>query len=60
LDTFEIHYTSEKPLEQAEIKTMEDVFSDYLEPNLIYIFRRKDIMQRGSSGKLKQFISLVK
>lgn len=60
LDTFEIHYTSEKPLEQAEIKTMEEVFSDYLEPNLIYIFQRKDIMQRGSSGKLKQFISLVK
>lgn len=60
LDTFEIHYTSEKPLKQAEIKTMEDVFSDYLEPNLIYVFRRQAVLERGKSGKLKQFISLVK
>ena len=59
-DTFEIQYTSEMPLKKAEIKTIEKVFSDYLEPNLKYVFTRKGVLERGVSGKLKQFVSLVK
>ena len=58
-DTFEIQYTSEMPLKKVEIKTIEKVFSDYLEPNLKYIFTRKGVLERSVSGKLKQFVSLV-
>lgn len=60
IDTFEIQYTSEMPLKKAEIATIEKVFSTYLEPNLNYIFTRKGVLVRGVSGKLKQFVSLVK
>ncbi|PWA06865.1 phenylacetate--CoA ligase family protein [Flavobacterium psychrotolerans] len=59
-DTFEIQYTSEIPLHDSEIKTIEKVFSTYLEPNLNYVFMRKEILERGASGKLKQFVSMVK
>lgn len=60
LDTFEIEYTSEIPLEKEEIKKIEVVFSDFLEPNLTYKFIHKEILQRNKNGKLKQFTSLVK
>ena len=59
LDTFEIQYASDMPLKKAEIKTIESVFSDFLEPNLKYIFTRKEILKRSENGKLKQFVSLV-
>lgn len=60
IDTFEIEYTSEIALTESEIKAMEKVFSDYLEPGLTFIFLRKDLLERTKSGKLKQFTSLVK
>lgn len=60
LDTFEIEYTSEKPLTTFEISTMEQVLSTYLEPNLHYVYHRKTVLERSKSGKLKQFISLLK
>ncbi|AWK03669.1 AMP-binding protein [Flavobacterium crocinum] len=60
IDLFEIEYTSEKELSSTEIKNIEKEFSNYLEPNLKYIFIRKEKLERGKSGKLKQFISLVK
>lgn len=60
IDTFEIKYASEMPLKKAEIETMKKVFSTYLEPNLNYIFTRKGFLERGVSGKLKQFVSLLK
>lgn len=60
LDTFEIEYTSEKPLTQVEIKNMEQVLATYLEPNLHYIYHRKTVLERSKNGKLKQFTSLLK
>lgn len=59
-DTFDIQYTSATALDAAEIKQITDVFSTYLEPGLNFIFTRKDRLERGKSGKLKQFVSLVK
>lgn len=59
IDTFEIDYTSEKPLAEAEINQIERVFSEYLEPGLHYVFQHKPVLQRNASGKLKQFTSLL-
>lgn len=58
-DTFEIDYTSETELQSDEIKRITAVFSTYLEPGLQLEFNRKEKLERGKSGKLKQFISLV-
>ncbi len=58
-DTFEIEYVSEKELAQSEIETIKKVFTAFLEPGLNYIFIRREILQRGKSGKLKQFRSLL-
>lgn len=59
IDIFEIEYTSETELTDFEIKSIEKEFSNYLEPNLQYIFIRKEKLERSKSGKLKQFISLI-
>jgi phenylacetate-CoA ligase len=59
-DTFEIDYTSDIELTTKEITEIEQVLDQFLEPNLKYIFSRKEQIQRSKSGKLKQFISLVK
>ncbi|NMH28377.1 phenylacetate--CoA ligase family protein [Flavobacterium silvaticum] len=59
-DIFEINYTSERVLTETEMKHIEKVMGDYLEPGLQYIFNRKDVLERSSSGKLKQFVSLVR
>lgn len=58
-DTFEIEYTSERSLTDDEIQEVESVMSQFLEPGLKYVFLRRDHIQRGKSGKLKQFKSLV-
>jgi phenylacetate-CoA ligase len=60
LDTFEIEYTSDIELSENEINTIKNVFSNYLEPNLHYFFIRKNALERGKSGKLKQFKSMIK
>lgn len=60
IDVFEIEYTSENPLTNTEIEKVEKVFSVYLEPNLKYHFIRKEKLERGKSGKLKQFVSSLK
>ena len=59
LDTFEIRYTSEKPLNDHEIKNMERVLSNYLEGGLTFCFVRQEKLDRSASGKLKQFVSLI-
>ena len=59
LDTFEIEYTSEKPLTSSEIENMERVLATYLEPELHYIYHHKTILERSKNGKLKQFVSLL-
>lgn len=58
-DTFEIHYTAQKALSVSEMGRVERVFFEYLEPGLTLIFMHKDKIERGSSGKLKQFISKI-
>ncbi len=60
LDTFEIVYTSEMPLDEREIRHIEKVLEQYLEPGLHFIFIRKESLERTQSGKLKQFVSLIK
>lgn len=60
IDTFIIEYTSDKSLSDFEIEKTKKVFSIYLEPNLHYIFIRKEKLERSKSGKLKQFVSLLK
>nr|WP_294782289.1 phenylacetate--CoA ligase family protein [uncultured Flavobacterium sp.] len=59
LNTFEIEYTSEYELTSSEIKNIEKELSNYLEPDLTYIFIRKENLERGKSGKLKQFQSYL-
>jgi phenylacetate-CoA ligase len=58
-DTFEIDYVSDSEFTEAEIERIKKVISDFLEPGLTYIFTRKETLERGKSGKLKQFKSLV-
>lgn len=59
INTFEIEYTSERELTEDEIRRIEKVMGDFLEPDLIYNFVRRESLNRTSAGKLKQFTSLV-
>jgi phenylacetate-CoA ligase len=59
-DTFDIEYTSLSPLTTAEIDKIKQVLWQFLEPGIHFNFIRKDAIERGKSGKLKQFISLIK
>ena len=58
-DTFEIEYLSDVELNTNEIEKIKAVFLTFLEPNLNYIFIKKNTLERAKSGKLKQFKSLV-
>jgi phenylacetate-CoA ligase len=58
-DTFEIEYASDIELNENEINNIKTLFSNYLEPNLHYFFIRKKVLERGKSGKLKQFTSFL-
>ena len=60
LDTFEVEYVSEKALTENQILTIEKAITNYLESGLTFTFTRKDKLQRSKSGKLKQFVSLIK
>lgn len=59
-DTFQIEYVSNTFLEEKQIRKIEQAISDYLEPNLNVVFSRKLYLERSKSGKLKQFVSLIK
>jgi phenylacetate-CoA ligase len=59
IESFEIEYVSETVLNVEQIKKIERAIALYLEPNLKFIFTRKERLERSSRGKLKQFISLV-
>ena len=59
IDTFEIEYVSETQLNLAQIKKIEKAIELYLEPNLKFIFIRKDTLERSNRGKLKQFKSML-
>lgn len=60
IDTFEIEYVSTKVVEEKQIRKIEQAITNYLEPNLTIIFHRKEYLNRSKSGKLKQFVSLIK
>ena len=60
IDTFDIEYVSQKELDNNQIKTIEKAISTYLENGLHFNFIRKEKLTRSKSGKLKQFVSLIK
>lgn len=60
IDTFEIEYVSTTELSQSQIQNIEKAIATYLESGLVFSFIRKEKLKRTNSGKLKQFVSLIK
>ena len=60
IDTFDIEYVSELELTKIQIQKIEKAITTYLEKGLTFTFIRKEKLERSKSGKLKQFVSLVK
>lgn len=60
IDAFDIEYVSEIELNLAQIQKIEAAITLYLEKGLAFTFIRKEKLERGKSGKLKQFVSLLK
>ena len=60
IDTFEIEYVSKTELNQEQIHKIEAAIALYLEKGLNFTFVRKEKLERSKSGKLKQFVSLMK
>lgn len=60
IDTFEIEYVSQTELNLEQIHKIESAISLYLEKGLLFTFIRKEKLERSKSGKLKQFVSLIK
>jgi phenylacetate-CoA ligase len=60
IDTFEIEYVSQTELTENQIKEIEKAITTYLENGLTFNFTRKEKLERSKSGKLKQFVSMVK
>lgn len=56
---FEVEYVSETELDVVAIQKIQKAIDRYLEPNLKFIFSRKETLQRTNRGKLKQFTSLL-
>ncbi len=59
-DTFDIQYVSQIELTIQQIQNIEKAITTYLEKGLIFTFNRKEKLERSKSGKLKQFVSLVR
>jgi len=60
IDTFDIEYVSKTELNLEQIHKIEAAIALYLEDGLVFTFVRKEKLERSKSGKLKQFVSLVK
>lgn len=60
IDTFDIEYVSHDELTDSQIQSIEKAIATYLESGLTFTFTRKQKLERSKSGKLKQFVSLVK
>ncbi|MBK0369612.1 phenylacetate--CoA ligase family protein [Flavobacterium agrisoli] len=60
INTFEVDYVSEIELNLTQIQKIEAAIALYLEKGLIFTFVRKEKLERSKSGKLKQFVSLIK
>ncbi|MBC7643337.1 MAG: phenylacetate--CoA ligase family protein [Flavobacterium sp.] len=59
INTFEIDYVSDMALTEKQIDNIQKAITIYLESGLIFIFNRKEKLERSESGKLKQFVSLL-
>lgn len=59
-DTFEIEYTADTALSHNDIAKIIPIMETYLEPGLNFQFIHRAQLDRSRSGKLKQFVSLVK
>lgn len=60
IDTFEIEYVSQNELTFDQIEDIKKAITTYLEKGLLFTFTRKEKLERNKSGKLKQFVSLLK
>jgi len=60
IDTFDIEYVSKMELNLEQIQKIEAAITLYLEKGLVFTFVRKEKLERSKSGKLKQFVSLLK
>lgn len=60
IDTFDIEYVSQNKLTENQILNIEKAIATYLESGLTFTFTRKDTLERSKSGKLKQFVSMIK
>lgn len=60
INTFDIEYVSKTKLNQEQIHKIEVAIALYLEKGLVFTFIRKEKLERSKSGKLKQFVSLMK
>lgn len=60
IDTFDIEYVSGLELTENQIQKIEKAITTYLEEGLSFSFHRKEQLERSKSGKLKQFVSLLK
>jgi phenylacetate-CoA ligase len=60
IDTFDIEYVSQTELNKEQIQKIEAAIALYLEKGLVFTFIRKEKLERSKSGKLKQFVSLLK
>lgn len=60
IDTFDIEYVSKTELNLEQIQKIEAAITLYLEKGLVFTFVRKEKLERSKSGKLKQFVSLLK
>ena len=59
IDTFYIDYVSKNELTSYQINKIEEAIELYLEPNLKFVFTRKEFLERSKRGKLKQFQSIL-
>jgi phenylacetate-CoA ligase len=60
IDTFDIEYVSQNKLTENQILNIKKAIATYLESGLTFSFTRKDTLERSKSGKLKQFVSMMK
>ena len=60
LDTFKIIYSGEKEILEEKKEKIITEMENYLEKGLHIVFEKQDKIERLKSGKLKQFVSLIK
>lgn len=59
MNAFAVEYVSEVALTAIQIEKIQEAIDLYLEPDLDFVFIRKESLERTARGKLKQFQSLL-